>query len=646
MLSAPFPPDEKERLELLHALELLDSPPEASFDRITRLVSRALGVPIALVSLVDAERQWFKSRIGIEATETPRDIAFCAHAITLTKPLVVADALQDERFCDNPLVLEAPRIRFYAGVPIVSKGGLALGTLCAVDQQPRELSAAELEILSDLAEILSQEVQQREMLLHARNQLQKSGSLLLNHEARYRAMFELASVGIAMVAPDGSWLSINNALCEIVGYTSDELTQVTFRAITHPDDLDADLAQLQRLARGEVESYQLEKRYLRKGGEPVWVALSVTRKASEEGGVEYYIAIIKDIQARKEAEDALLALTCNLELKVLERTAELQDSNQKLNQAIELQLLATHALRKREAQLSTIIEVATEAFISIDQQGRVTAWNPQAETIFGWSAGEALGAPLEQLVMPPDAVCGYRQALQGYLQYGEGEYLNQRREMTARRRDGTPITVEVCVYALDIDGERSFSAFLHDITERKRLEAQREQEASRDALTGLLNRRAMNELLPLAQARADRSGQQLGVLFIDLDGFKAINDTFGHDAGDRLLQVIGGRLSAGVRCTDSVIRPAGDEFIVILEGLHEGAEEARTIAEKLLADIRQPVPLHGESARVGASIGMSIYCPRSEQDLAALVQEADSLMYRAKQNGKGHVAAVADASVE
>ena len=638
MLTAPFPPNEKERLELLRALELLDSPPEATFDRITRLVARALGVPIALFSLVDDERQWFKSRIGVDASETPRDVAFCAHAITQKQPLVVANALQDERFADNPLVAGAPHIRFYAGVPIVSTNGLALGTLCAVDQQPRELSAAELEMLCDLADILSQEVQQRELLLHARTQLHKSGSLLLNHEARYRAMFELASVGIAMVAPDGAWISINNALCEIVGYTPEELMQVSFPTITHPDDLAADLANLERLARGEIECYQLEKRYLRKDGGSVWVALSVTRKVGEDGKSEYYIGIIKDIQARKEAEEDLLALKRDLEHKVVERTAELVDSNQKLNRAIELQLQATHALRKREAQLSSIIEVTTEAFISIDQQGRVTAWNPQAEKVFGWSVAEALGAPLERLVMPPAMVGAYHQGLQRYLQHGDRGYLNQRREITAWRRDGTPITVEICVYALNIDGEQSFSAFLHDITERKRLEAQRELEASRDALTGLLNRRAMNELLPQAQARADRAGQQLGVLFIDLDGFKAVNDAYGHDAGDRLLQVIGERLSAGVRCTDSVIRPAGDEFVVVLEGLHDGTAEAKAIAEKLLAAISQPVPLAGASAQVGASIGVSVYSPGSHQDVAALLQQADALMYRAKQNGKGYVA--------
>lgn len=124
--------DEGERPRLLHALDLLDSPPEPAFDRITRLLARVLDVPIALVSLVDEQRQWFKSRVGLDVSETPREYALCAHTILKASPLVVSDATQDPRFCDNPLVTGEPNIRFYAGVPIRSSAGLALGTLCDI----------------------------------------------------------------------------------------------------------------------------------------------------------------------------------------------------------------------------------------------------------------------------------------------------------------------------------------------------------------------------------------------------------------------------------------------------------------------------------------------------------------------------------
>jgi GAF domain-containing protein len=118
MVIAPPTPDERQRLALLRALELLDSAPEPAFDTLTRLVSRLLQVPVALVSLVDENRQWFKSRVGLDALETPRDLAFCAHAIHHDAPFVVPDALLDHRFADNPLVTGAPHVRAYAGIPL------------------------------------------------------------------------------------------------------------------------------------------------------------------------------------------------------------------------------------------------------------------------------------------------------------------------------------------------------------------------------------------------------------------------------------------------------------------------------------------------------------------------------------------------
>ena len=169
-----MPPDEAERLDVLHALNLLDTPTEVAFDRITRLVARVLDVPIALVSLIDTDRQWFKSRVGLDAIETPREVAFCAHAITQTAPMIVVDATQGVRFEDNPLVTGNPNIRFYAGVPLRSAGGLAIGTLCAIDSKPRQLSADETNILIDLAALVSKEVQLREAVILTRHQISHS----------------------------------------------------------------------------------------------------------------------------------------------------------------------------------------------------------------------------------------------------------------------------------------------------------------------------------------------------------------------------------------------------------------------------------------------------------------------------------------
>lgn len=152
------PADESTRLDTLRALDILDTLPEERFDRLTRLAKRLFDVPIALVSLVDADRQWFKSCVGLPVSETSRDISFCGHAILGDEILMIPDTLLDERFHDNPLVTGEPNIRFYAGYPLRVPNGSKLGTLCLLDVEPRSLSAEDRELLRDLALMAEQEL--------------------------------------------------------------------------------------------------------------------------------------------------------------------------------------------------------------------------------------------------------------------------------------------------------------------------------------------------------------------------------------------------------------------------------------------------------------------------------------------------------
>ena len=637
MTTYPIPPNENERLNVLHALNLLDTPPEEVFDRITRLVARVLDVPIALVSLVDTDRQWFKSRVGLDAIETPRELAFCAHAIVQTSPMIVPDATLDERFADNSLVTSNPNIRFYAGVPLRSVSGLSIGTLCAIDSKPRKLNADEINILIDLAAVISKEVQMRESMILSQATSELAKKAVETIEARFRTVFERAGVGIALVAPDGGWLRVNDALCQIVGYSQDEFVKLTFQDITHPDDLDSDLYLLRQLIDDEIDRYQLEKRYITKSGNTIWIQLIVTKQMSPQGELEYFVSIIKDIQERKEAEASLTELRKDLENRVETRTRDLRLANEMLSSFMAQQLQSEQELRKREAELQMVLQNANDAYVCIDHNGVIRDWNQQAEQTFGWSSQEAIGRRLDEMIIPVTMREAHRAGLRHYLATGELNVLNRRVELTAVRRDGTPLPVEVRVSPLSIDGKTIFSAFLHDITERKQVEAIREHEATHDPLTGLLNRRGMFDLLSQAIARVKRTRASLALLFIDLDGFKQINDTHGHEAGDAVLREVAARLQASIRQTDTAARLGGDEFTVILENIKHGIPDANMLAQKILETLQHPIQLDSVTATISASIGISMHHPNDERSADQLVSAADSAMYTAKRAGKAQV---------
>ncbi|MCU7554597.1 sensor domain-containing diguanylate cyclase [Alteromonas sp. ASW11-19] len=158
MITPLFPESENARLETLRALKILDTAPEERFDRITRMAKRMFGVPISLVSLVDSERQWFKSAQGLDASETPRNVSFCGHAILGDDLFYIPNALDDKRFYDNPLVVNAPEIRFYAGSPLKAANGHKVGTLCLIDSKPHELDEEDKLLLKDLGAMVEQEI--------------------------------------------------------------------------------------------------------------------------------------------------------------------------------------------------------------------------------------------------------------------------------------------------------------------------------------------------------------------------------------------------------------------------------------------------------------------------------------------------------
>lgn len=340
-----------------------------------------------------------------------------------------------------------------------------------------------------------------------------------------------------------------------------------------------------------------------KNGADIWIHTIGYAVADEKPGISA-VWMMEDRTATKIAEEALNR-----------NNAELQ--------------LRNRELARRELEIRTIIANAYDAYIACDSNAKIAGWNQQAEITFGWSAEEVMGRPLHEVCIPPELWNDYFENLR------TGIWVDQRLELPALYRDRSRFMIEIRIGLVEFEGVRTFYAFLHDITERKANEARREFEAVHDALTGLPNRRGLMAELPLAIARAERSARDLAVLFLDLDGFKEINDRYGHDVGDGVLQEVACRLRYTLRQTDLATRLAGDEFVVILENLTHAQEDAPQYAQRLIEALSAPMTISGQTFTIGASIGILGRTPEDRISAQNLLKRADEAMYHAKRAGKG-----------
>ncbi|MCW9008802.1 MAG: PAS domain-containing protein, partial [Marinobacter sp.] len=266
MKAPETPPEEFERQAALERTGLLDTAPEERFDRYTRMACKAFNVPIALVSLVDSNRQWFKSCQGLSASETPRNVSFCGHAILNSELLVIQDTLHDKRFMDNPLVTDDPHIRFYAGAPLHNSEGFRLGTLCLIDSSPRSFNQNDQSLLREIADCV-----EREINLQAASEFYRD---LKHSERRARSIIEGTRIGTWEWNVQTGETVFNERWANICGYTLDELEPIsieTWLGLAHPEDLPESERLLKAHFAGELSEYDYRCRMKHKNGHWVWV---------------------------------------------------------------------------------------------------------------------------------------------------------------------------------------------------------------------------------------------------------------------------------------------------------------------------------------------------------------------------------------
>ena len=412
-------------------------------------------------------------------------------------------------------------------------------------------------------------------------------------EERFRSAFESAGVGMAITGLDGRFCRVNPALAEMLGRTPADLVGVAVTAVTHPDDIAADRGAMAAMIRGDQSTYRTEKRYLATDGTPVWVALSVSILRRPDGGAQEFISQMADISERRAAQVALA------------------DS---------------------ERRFRTLAASSPAGIFAADRRGQITYSNDRFAELFDLRGAEATGLRWLDHVHPDDRDSVVRTGLQGSA--GHGPFGAEAR---VRWRDDSTRWVRFSVAPVGdpATGAGQFVGTVEDVTDAKRAASELSRLALHDALTGLPNRALFLDRLTQALARARRRGTIVGVLFLDLDRFKVVNDSLGHAAGDRLLIDVAARLSEGLRPADTLARFGGDELTVLCEELR-GEDDARLVAERLIERFAEPFVLSEGEVFLEGSVGIALSSSGAERP-EDLIRDADAAMYRAKERGKARV---------
>ena len=290
------------------------------------------------------------------------------------------------------------------------------------------------------------------------------------------------------------------------------------------------------------------------------------------------------------------------------------------------------ARRESETRLRATIDNALDAVVQMNSEGVITGWNDQAVIVFGWTSEEAIGQVLHEIIIPPQYRDAHVHGLKRFLLTGEGHVLNTRLDLAGLHRDGHEFPIELSIASITMAGKYEFSGFIRDITDKKKNAEMLWRQANFDKVTSLPNRHMFHDRLELEIKKSHRANLQMALLFIDLDRFKEVNDTLGHDMGDILLVEASRRISRCVRESDTVARLGGDEFTVILSEVGD-TKDVERVAQCILKILAEPFHLGDEVVYISASIGITL-CPDDANNVESLLKNADQAMYVAKNLGR------------
>jgi len=575
--------------------------PDIALDRIARVVQRQLSVPVALVSIVEPDRQVFPGLAGLggwagETRQTPLSHSFCQHVVRRQGPLIVRDARRDPLVHDN-LAIEDLGVVAYLGMPISGPDDTVVGSLCAIDTEPREWTSSEILALEDLAALCSAELASRAVGPHAVT----TGT---RRRAPHRDYRQLRAVVDSLPAMVGYWdrdlrnVIANHAYVDWFGKTPTEVVGSHIQDLLGTDLYLRNEPRLRAALNGERQDFA--RTIVVPDGTSRHTQASYIPDLAEDGSVLGFFVHIFDVSELTEAgnfHDAVLAASPDLIYVVDLRTGAVTWASRSF----------TELLGYTPADVIGLGEDLYRSLIHPDDMAVLADANATALTI---RDGEAIRLKLRA-------------------RHADGRYRWFLRRITPFERDAEGTVVRVL-------------GLTRDIQESVELTDRLEAAAVHDDLTGLPNRRLLTDRLNLAMSRQSRTGRPVPVLYLDLDGFKRVNDTSGHKAGDAVLQATAQRLQELLRPEDTVARIGGDEFVVVLEPVPQVTGSpiepgqdvafAQEVAERIGVALAKPVVVDGHEHFVSASVGIALALP--EDDPGQVLRNADAAMYKAKARGK------------